>query len=238
MKAKNIFAVMLCGALLVGFSACEKEESVSIDSLLTQIEIKMVDGHNAVDLELPSGTLWATCNIGAETPADYGTYFAWGEIESKSIYNRDNYKFLNDKYLFTKYCNDTIHGIKDDKSVLDSIDDVACMTWGGAWRTPTKADFEELFNFCKDSFVLDEGVYFYIMDTIENIPFKKYVFLPAAGYSYENGPNLAGVDGGYLTSSLSSTFPERAYCFRLNLGTGLFEGSRFYGQTVRAVWKK
>ena len=101
------------------------------------------NGHEYVDLGLPSGTLWATCNVGATTPEGYGNHYAWGETEPKSEYTKENYKYVkaytkdfDDKtyYAFTKYCYNSDYGYNgfvDNKTVLDPEDDVAHVKWGG-----------------------------------------------------------------------------------------------------------
>ena len=99
----------------------------------------VVDGHAYVDLGLPSGLKWATCNVGATVSTDFGDYFAWGEVESKKNYSWDTYKYGNGRGgKFTKY-----NGIID-KTTLYLEDDAAHVNWGGAWRMPTEEDVKEL----------------------------------------------------------------------------------------------
>ena len=91
------------------------------------------NGHEYVDLGLPSGTKWATCNVGASSPEDYGEYYAWGETETKSTYDWRTYKWCkgsND--TMTKYCTSSSSGTVDNKTVLDPEDDVAHVKWGGS----------------------------------------------------------------------------------------------------------
>ena len=107
------------------------------------------NGHEWVDLGLPSGTKWATCNVGASSPSDYGNYYAWGETSTKSEYSWKNYTFRTsgDSYenvCFSKYNTDSKHGTVDNKTQLDLDDDAARANWGGKWRIPTKAQWEEL----------------------------------------------------------------------------------------------
>ena len=91
-----------------------------------------------VDLGLPSGTLWATCNLGASSPEEYGDYYAWGETEQKDYYDWDTYKF-GEEFNLTKY------NIEDGKTILDLEDDAANVVLGGEWHMPTKKQIEELF---------------------------------------------------------------------------------------------
>ena len=107
------------------------------------------NGHEYVDLGLPSGLKWATCNVGASSPEDYGDYYAWGETETKSTYNWSTYKWCNgSSSTLTKYCTDSSRGTVDDKTTLDLEDDVAHVKWGGDWRMPTRQNYSELIYNC------------------------------------------------------------------------------------------
>lgn len=88
--------------------------------------------HEYIDLGLPSGTLWATCNIGAENPEDYGYYFAWGEVEPKSTYNWLTLEYCvdSDGDKFSKYVENSVYGNVDNKTELDNDDDAAYVNWG------------------------------------------------------------------------------------------------------------
>lgn len=104
--------------------------------------------HDYVDLGLPSGTLWATCNVGASNPWDEGDYFAWGETKPKSNYSRSTYKYANgDSNGLTKYCKDPDYGYNgytDSRTTLELSDDAATANWGSSWCMPTQAQFQEL----------------------------------------------------------------------------------------------
>ena len=105
------------------------------------------NGHEYVDLGLPSRIKWATCNVGATTPEEYGDYFAWGETEPKDNYDWSTYKWCNESNAtMTKYCTDSSYGTVDNKTVLELEDDAAYVNWGGNWRMPTKAELDELTN--------------------------------------------------------------------------------------------
>ena len=106
------------------------------------------NGYKWVDLGLPSGTRWATCNIGAEKPQDYGNYYAWGEVIQKSFYSWSTYKYGSDYDQLTKYCNKSEYGVNDNKTVLELEDDAAYMNWGGKWRMPTDEQQTELRKQC------------------------------------------------------------------------------------------
>lgn len=108
------------------------------------------DYHEYVDLGLPSGTLWATCNVGANAPEEYGDYFAWGEIQPKDYYDESTYQYCIGSYnTLTKYCNNSSYGYNgftDNLTTLQPEDDAATANWGAGWRMPTKGEWEELYN--------------------------------------------------------------------------------------------
>ena len=97
----------------------------------------MINGH--VYVEMGDGLKWATCNVGASTPEEVGSRFAWGETETKSEYLRDNYKWYENE-------NPTKYNFDDGKTVLELSDDAANVNWGGSWRTPTNEEFANLLN--------------------------------------------------------------------------------------------
>ena len=122
---KAVAALML---MMVFAAGCNKPDDHS----------GTLNGHDYVDLGLPSGTLWATCNVGAETPEGYGDYFAWGEIEPKSLYEWSTYKYCHGDFdQLTKYCQNATYGYDgytDDLCVLLQMDDAATANWGEGWR--------------------------------------------------------------------------------------------------------
>ena len=119
-----------------------------VDSLVfTEDTADASDSHEWVDLGLPSGTLWATCNVGANSPEEYGDYFAWGEIEQKSKYSWNTYKYCdNTKYSITKYCAGSHYGVVDNRITLEAIDDAAIVNKGDEWQMPSREQYEELYN--------------------------------------------------------------------------------------------
>ena len=191
-----------------------------------------------VDLGLPSGVLWAKCNLGADSPEDYGDYFAWGETEPKLTYSWTDYKWCNGSYdSQTKYCASSSYGIVDNKSTLDLADDVANVYWGGNWRLPTKAELEELINNCTCTRTTLNGVRG--IELISKINGNS-IFLPRAGRrstELNDTPDF----GFYSSSSLKV---DASYnCFYLYLyyyGTGvtISDGSRSLGYSVRPVLVK
>ena len=153
----------------IGWYVGDSETPVSRDAVYTFVARgdlsmvakfgKYINGHEYVDLGLPSGIKWATCNVGASSPEDYGGYYAWGETEEKGYYDWDNYKWCNgSENTQTKYCTDSDYGTVDNKTVLDLEDDVAHVKWGGSWRMPTSSEIQELLDECIWEWTVLNGV--------------------------------------------------------------------------------
>ena len=158
------------------------------------------NAHEYVDLGLPSGTKWATCNVGADYPEDYGDYFAWGETEPKEEYDLSTYKWHEGSYYtHTKYCTSSTYGKVDNKTTLDLADDAANANWGGNWRMPTKTEQDELRTECTWTWTTQNGVKGYIVTSKSN---GNSIFLPAAGYRDFSDLWDAGFNGYYSSSSL------------------------------------
>ncbi len=199
------------------------------------------NGYDYVDLGLPSGTKWATANVGASKPQDYGNYYAWGETTTKETYNWSNYKYGSDYNQLTKYCNNSYYGkdgFTDSKTTLDLSDDAAYVNWGGKWRMPTKTQQKELYNECywvfTNSYNLSgvEGYIVYKAKTSSDKGKKIYdgetpsssytlsdahIFLPAAGYRIDGYLDYAREDGYYWSSSLDSDISFHAWAIYFNL---------------------
>ena len=121
------------------------------------------DGREYVDLGLPSGTLWATMNVGATRPEEFGDYFAWGETAPKDEYTWENYKWCNgNQWELTKYCmvsDKGYNGFVDDKAELDPEDDAAYVNWGPLWRMPTYEQACELLDNCTSQLTYRNDIY-------------------------------------------------------------------------------
>lgn len=196
-----------------------------------------------VDLGLPSGTLWASCNLGANTPDGYGEYFAWGETEPKSYYDCDNYRYchgceVDDEMNYismTKYCPDSYYGYNgftDDLTILLPDDDAATANMGEGWRIPTNEEWEELMNNTSLSFYTTSNEVNGLLLTATN---GAKLFLPAAGF-ISNMLWYAGSRGSYLTKSLDNDAPYNAWDLLFSSeGARMASGLRFLGQSVKAV---
>ena len=175
------------------------------------------DGHEYVDLGL--SVKWATCNVGAAKPEDYGDYFAWGEIRHKSKYSETTYLY------------------KAKSATLPLPNDAANANWGGNWRIPTMAEFDELRNNCTWIKTIQNGVNGYNVTSKRN---GNSIFLPTAGVRRDTSLYSIGVDGYYWSSSLSTGFPNFAcyLFFSSKYATSYVSmGSlgRFNGFSVRPV---
>ena len=193
-------------------------------------------GHLYVDLGLPSGIKWATCNVGATTPEEYGDYFGWGETEPKDYYDWGGYKYCNGTYkTMTKYCTKSSYGTVDNKTTLELSDDAAQVNWGGKWRMPTKAEIDELRDtfYCTWTWTTQNGVNGYKVTSKKN---GNSIFLPAAGYRQLGGLYDAGSDGYYWSTLLNQS--ENDYANLLYFDSGIVDiyfHSRYGGLSVRAV---
>ena len=194
------------------------------------------NGHEWVDLGLPSGTKWATCNVGASKPEEYGNYYAWGETTTKSTYNWSTYKWCNgSKTTLTKYNTSSSYGTVDNRTVLELADDAARANWGGAWRMPTDAEWTELRENCTWTWITKNGVNGYEVKSNIN---GNSIFLLAAGYRDYDDLDGVGDGGSYWSSSLDAGYPYTAwsvYFFSDDVGRG--SGRRYYGRSVRPVFK-
>ena len=168
----------------------------------------IAEGHEYVDLGLPSGTLWATCNVGANAPEDYGDYFAWGEITTKTTFDWSTYKWYNGgSHSLTKYCTNSDYGTVDNKTVLDLADDAAYANWGGEWRMPTSTELDELRTECTWTWNVKNG----INGCIVTGPNGNTIFLPAAGVLDGSNWLEVGTIGGYWSSLLGTYYSDDAY---------------------------
>ena len=186
-----------------------------------------------VDLGLPSGLLWATCNIGADNPEDYGDYFAWGETQPKTTYDWSTYQYcMGSNSTLTKYCNNSSYGYNgftDNLTTLLPEDDAATANWGDDWRMPTKAEFQELLDNTTVTWTTQNGVNGRLF-TASN---GNSLFLPAAGSSLSS----AGGGGYYWSSSLYTTGNPNDACYLYFISSHhhVYPGSRYYGASVRPV---
>ena len=196
-----------------------------------------VETHDYVDLGLPSGTLWASCNVGANSPEEYGDYFAWGETEPKSNYDLSTYKYCNGGYngTMTKYCTDSYYGTVDNKTVLEPSDDAATANWGRDWQMPSYKQCMELINssYTTTTWTTMNGKYGRKITSKSN---GNSIFLPTAGYRDGTSLIYAGSYGYYWSRSLVASYSSNA-CYLGVSAAYIYASSRHrsHGQSVRPV---
>ncbi|MGM9689161.1 MAG: hypothetical protein ACI3YD_08930 [Alloprevotella sp.] len=188
----------------------------------------------AVDLGLPSGLKWASCNIGAPTPDLPGTLYAWGETVTKPFYDFTNYKHCEGTpKSFTKYCTHAEFGTVDGKTSLDPEDDAARQLWGQGWRMPTVEEVEELLNVCTWSLELigeQKGCRV-------TGPNGNSIYLPMGGTMWQSSMEYVNMRGFYWTSTLDDAgdvYGEGLFINPMSwsLGTGFTRAS---GRNIRPV---
>ncbi|MBP5420259.1 MAG: hypothetical protein J6Y72_10665 [Bacteroidales bacterium] len=206
------------------FVACDKDDEENKSGGVYEI-----NGHEAVDLGLPSGLLWATCNVGAPSSENIGGYYAWGETETKQAYWDGNYKHFvivnsedADKgvvgYGYTKYCHNRgqgYDGYTDKLTTLEAVDDAASVNWGGKWRMPTDTEWEELKNNTIRTWVRNYNnteINGYLFASRNN---KESIFIPAAGYRYGSYSSDTTCLY-YWSSTLGYAYSDNAHCFEIH----------------------
>ena len=201
-------------------------------SYTTDIERVDYNKSKYVDLGLSSGTLWATCNLGASSPEQYGDYYAWGEIAPKetTAYTKEGYRFYpGNQGEYTKY-NST-----DNKMTLGLTDDVANVVMGGDWHMPSRAQFNELTANTTSAWTTDyEGTGVAGVVFTSNINGNS-IFFPAAGGVFDGSAGGQGVDFRVWSSSRNSGSGSAGL---LGGGSGymyMYYDYRYYGQSVRGV---
>ena len=231
---KLIFLLLSLVAGLAYLTSCKDDEPENPDT------------HEWVDLGLPSGTLWATCNVGANAPEDYGDYFAWGETKPKDNYNLNTYKWYNhDDMYYTKYNQDYSSWYYDEsgnyvsvvtpdgKTELDPEDDAAYINWGPSWRMPTHEQQQELVEQCTWTWTTRNGV----SGMQGTGPNGNTIFLPAAGWVIDEHSLLCAGSNGCCWSRtlfpIGSDIAHILYFYSGDMSWNLY--TRHVGCSVRAV---
>ena len=187
-------------------------------------------------IDLGLSVLWASCNLGAESPERYGDYYAWGEVAPRGYYAWQTYKYANNStFKLTKYCtykNYGDNGFTDNKTVLEPEDDAAMVNWGEEWRMPTHADWTELREQCTWIWTTQNDVNGYRVTSKIN---RNSIFLPAAGYRGGEYLRDDGSIGYYWSSSLYDNSQRAWYVyFRSDLVIGS-DRDRTSGHSIRPV---
>lgn len=189
-------------------------------------------------VDLGVSVMWATCNVGAEKPEDYGDYFSWAETVPKAQYSWETYKYGTAYDKLLKYCkNYGLDDFTDNKVRLELADDAANINWGEDWHIPTNYQMEELILSCNWEWTSINGVYGYKVSSKRN---DNSIFLPASGYYHEGSVWGKGAIGSYWTNDLNPGSSHMALYlkFNANESTGSELKHRYYGYTVRPVMNK
>ena len=196
-----------------------------------------------VDLGL--SVKWATCNLGASKPTEYGGYYQWAgtkDVSDTGIYldwsNCPYHTGSDLKTGWTKYNTESSYGTVDNKTVLEAMDDAASVVLGGKWRMPTIDEWNELLNTgnCSWTWTTIDGVKGYKVQSKKSGYTDNWIFLPAAGCRYGGSLSDGGSRGNYWSSSLYTDIPR--YACSMTFGSGFFSGdgsNRGYGLSVRPV---
>ena len=206
--------LLILSAIVLFFAGCKKDTLFEGGEVLYSGSI---NGYKYINLGLPSGLKWATCNVGASSPEGYGDYYAWGETETKSRYTSDN-------------CS--TYGVQMNDISGNAQYDIARKKWGGSWRMPTKTEIEELIDNCTWRWTTQNGVKGYNVTG----PNGNSIFFPAAGYRYGSSLYDAGEDGYYWSSTPYESSSYYAYYLRFFSGNQNVDWfGRYKGRSVRPV---
>ena len=199
--------------------------------------------HDYVDLGLPSGTLWATHNVGADAPEGSGAYFAWGETTEKDYYSWENYRY-GDYWELTKYCSDSqygLNGFTDDLTALDPEDDAATVNWGSEWCTPTKDNWNELWYYTVYSSSFNVETINDMLCLVLIGPNGNQLILPTPGYRRLDLIDQFNTGGYYMTKTLKTDSPIDAWMLIFSIGSDhgvsgyMMDSGRNFGSSVRPV---
>ena len=254
---KKIFMIAAIALLTLGMLSCNKDDENSNNNTNTNTltnpttpsnptnpsdttttptdttTTHVPDGY--VDLGLPSGLLWATCNLGSTTPEGYGNYYAWGKVQTKTTYDWSTYAYGSASNQLTKYCCNSeygLNGFTDNLTTLQSSDDAATVVLGNGARIPTTDECDELTNNTDGEWTTLNGVNGWKF-TASN---GNSLFLLAAGFRLGSEFHDAGSIGGYWSSSLNDSNPRYAWFFGItSVGQGVGYDTRALGRSVRAV---
>lgn len=239
MKQARILLIAFAAMLIVGAVSCGKDDNGGSD-IQDSMPINPdpdPDPSTAewIDLGLPSGLLWYSCNLGANKPEEYGNYYAWGETNPKEVYGWNTYAFGTDYNQLTKYCNISAYGLNgfiDGLTVLQVTDDAATIALGASTHTPTVDEWDELMN--------NTTMAWTIMNGVNGLKFTasngNSIFLPAAGRRSGSELLYPGDYGTYWSSSLDLERSDCASCFRFDSDIQYVgKHQRCAGFTIRAV---
>ncbi len=215
MKTKY-FIILIALFMMAGNNSVNAQVRKTQKRTAVKKPVSKQQTHQAIDLGLPSGTKWASCNVGANKPEEYGDYYAWGETTTKKEYTVENYRFRN---------------IVADVSGTQY--DVARAKWGGKWRMPTNDEVNELVDNCKYERTTLNGV----IGGMFTGPNGNSIFLPAACFRYRGDLiNYIGEFGNYWSSALVPDDSDNAFGLAFDSKGACWDGNlRLFGRSVRPV---
>ena len=230
---KKLFSLICLLVLAAGSAFAQKMVVRTADKQVVMYDITQVESvafvDEYVDLGLPSGTLWASCNVGANSPEEAGDYFAWGETQTKDNYGSGNYFDSTDGTTFVKY------NVDGGLTELQPEDDAATANLNAGWQMPSKAQIDELMNSSNTItiWMKQNGVDGFMVISRNN---SNHIFLPAAGFCWGAGVKAVGSDGYYWTRSLSQDSSNAAeIMYFTSSGLGSIIGTRAMGFSIRPV---
>lgn len=232
---KKLFFASIAITLVAGvFNSCEKEDPDAVSMEVLQAGIIKIEGkdgktYDVVDMGFPSGTMWATCNIGANSPEENGSFFAWGETKPKAVYSMDTYSmyYEGDAYKILKYCTNDERGYVnkeqkaiDNKAALDSVDNAAIVIMGNNWNIPTTQEYSELMYRSTKRWCKINGVYGYLFTSTEKGYEDRSVFFPMSGQNDGDSNEFIGKFGFYWTRVLAGGYSYAASVLQMDHKTG------------------
>ena len=222
---------------------------VKLDGILYKAETKTfttpAPPMPSVSVDLGLSVSWASCNLGASKPTEYGGYYQWAgtkDVPDTGIYldwsNCPYHTGSDNLSGWTKYNTESSLGTVDNKTVLEAKDDAASVALGGKWRIPTDTEWDELRNTsnCSWTWTSIDGVNGYKVQSKKSGYSDQWIFLPAAGYRFDYYLSNVGSYGFYWSSSLNTDYPNYAYYLYLSSSSVKKNNlSRYYGRSVRPV---
>lgn len=237
----KIFYLFVSLALIL--TGCKNRATEEAQNTPCQQEEEIDETHDYIDLGLPSGTLWATTNIGARLPEEPGDYFAWGETKPKQEYSwntykysyRDNSKFFHENQM-TKYCTNEKDGTVDNKTELEPTDDAAVVNWGSNWRIPSREQIKELSDKCewKKTTLLGRKKVFRVTGPNGNV-----LILPCGGKFLGRGLiDIVGEASALYWSRTLNTYIDNSSAECITNGNVNLTSQRSLGLLVRAIYER
>ena len=229
---------ILLAAFALGSCSKDDENEENNKKVDDKEVVNIVDGHEYVDLGLSSGTLWATCNVGANSPEEYGDYFAWGETEpNKDLYDWSTYKWWNGSEFEPPIKYGVVANPGKEYNVIELApeDDAATANWGKGWCMPTLEQIEELHKYTKVESATQNGVSGLKITGRTN---GKSIFLPHTGWRDETGLNDVGSYGLYWSRSANANGHTLSYAHGSSAYDIWSDEGRYMGLTIRPVCSK